>query len=64
MVLIVDEIAKRLHISPITVRALLREGRLPGFKLTKRLWGVLESDLEAWIEARKSKTSAQGGEAK
>jgi len=54
--LTVPEVADRLRLSIFTVRELLKEGRLHGFRLggTKSGWRVREEDLQAFIEARRS----------
>jgi excisionase family DNA binding protein len=46
-----DEVAERLGLSPLTVGAMLRDGRLPGFHLG-RLWRIREEDLNAYIRER------------
>jgi excisionase family DNA binding protein len=43
------EIAKRLNVSAVSVRKWLRQGKLKGVRAGK-LWRVLESDLEAFLE--------------
>lgn len=47
----VDQVADRLGRSPAFVRDLLRRGALPGRRLGKKYWGVLESELVAWQAA-------------
>jgi len=44
-----EEVAKRLAISPKTVRDYLRAGRIKGMKLG-RLWRVRESDLQQYLK--------------
>lgn len=52
MVLTVDQVAEKLQVSPANVREMIRDGILPGFKRSKRLWGVLLADLEKWFSSR------------
>ncbi len=54
--LTVPEVAERLRLSIFTVRELLKEGRLHGFRLggTKSGWRLREDDLHAFIEARRN----------
>jgi excisionase family DNA binding protein len=49
--LTVPEVADRLRLSVFTVRELLKEGRLRGFRLggTKSGWRVSPEDLDAFI---------------
>ena len=51
--LTVPEVAERLRLSIFTVRELLKEGRLRGFRLggTKSGWRVTDADLQAFIDA-------------
>jgi len=44
-----EEVAKRLAISPKTVREYLREGRIKAMKVG-RLWRVRESDLQQYLK--------------
>ncbi len=50
--LTVPEVADRLRLSIFTVRELLKDGRLKGFRLggTKSGWRVSEADLQRFIE--------------
>lgn len=45
----VEDLAKLLQLTPITIRQYIREGRLPGRKFGKK-WYVLEEDVRAAIE--------------
>jgi excisionase family DNA binding protein len=45
-VLVVDEVATRIHMSAHMVRKMLREGTLPGFKPGKRTWLIPEEELD------------------
>lgn len=49
-----EEAAKRLAISPRTLREWLRAGKLKGVKMGS-LWRIAEHDLDAFIEANKTK---------
>jgi excisionase family DNA binding protein len=60
-----DQVAERLHLSPLTVVDWLRQGKLRGVKLSKH-WRVREGDLQAFITAHvvdgKSSTAAPDGD--
>ncbi len=43
-----EDIARRLHVSTITVGKWLRSGKLKGFK-AGRLWRVRECDLQEFL---------------
>lgn len=47
-ILTVDEAAKKLHLTPYTVREYLKSGKLPGRKLGKS-WRILENELEWFL---------------
>ena len=47
----VEEVAKVLHLHAMTVYRLVREGRLPGFKVGGR-WRFHRSALEDWMVYR------------
>ena len=51
--LTVNDVADRLRLSVFTVRELLKDGRLRGFRFggTKAGWRVTEEDLAAFIAA-------------
>jgi excisionase family DNA binding protein len=55
-----EEVAEALRVSVFTVRRLLNSGRLQGFKVGKD-WRITEGDLEAFIEASRSKEVRQEG---
>lgn len=46
-----DQIGKMIGRPTEQVTKMLREKILPGFKRSARMWGILLSDLEAWIKA-------------
>lgn len=48
----VGDICKRLNVSPVVVRKLLRDRKLKGFKIGSRLadWKILSSDFENFLE--------------
>ena len=47
----VDDVAKLLHLHAMTVYRLVREGKLPGFKVGGR-WRFHRSALEDWMVDR------------
>jgi excisionase family DNA binding protein len=63
LTLTVDQVAERLSLSTRHVRDLLIDGTIHGFKRGKRNWGVLLSELEAFI-SRPVKTGKPGTAAK
>jgi excisionase family DNA binding protein len=42
----VEEGARQLRVSPKTVRGWLVQGRLPGFKLTPKVWRIQREDFQ------------------
>ena len=44
-----EQVAQRLSLSVLTVRAWLRSGRLPGVKPGGKVWRVREADLDEYI---------------
>lgn len=48
--LTVNQVANRLNMNPYTVRELLRNGDLKGFKVMNSRWRVRISDLNTFIE--------------
>ena len=56
--LTVPEVAQRLRLSTFTVREMLKDGRLRGFRLggTKSGWRVSEADLDAFIQTARSQS--------
>ena len=52
-VVAIKEVARRLSLSLRAVRTLLAAGELPYVQISKRRIGVLESDLAAFINARR-----------
>ncbi len=44
-----EQVAERLGLSVLTVRAWLRAGTLPGVKPGGRLWRMREADLDGYI---------------
>jgi excisionase family DNA binding protein len=59
--LTVSEVAERLRLNPETIRRMLRDGRLIGFRIgaDSAGWRVTEADLNAFIRARMSKTESK-----
>ena len=54
----VEEVAAMLKVTPFTVRRWLKEGQIRGIKFGK-LWRICESDLDVFLEARKTKKIAE-----
>ena len=50
--LTVEEVAEKLRKRPFTVRRLLREGKIPAYKM-EGTWLVRSDDLIKYIEAQK-----------
>lgn len=46
-----EQVAERLSLSVLTVRAWLRSGKLPGAKPGGKVWRVREADLDEYIRA-------------
>jgi excisionase family DNA binding protein len=57
-----EQVADRLSLSVLTVRAWLRSGRLPGVKPGGRVWRVRESDLDAYIRGLSRGDGGSGGD--
>ena len=52
--LTVSEVAKRLKVTPLTVRRWLNSGSLAGIQLGDRAgWRITEADLQAFLDARR-----------
>src|SRR5215207_2305773 len=52
--LTVSEVAKRLKVTPLTVRRWLNSGSLAGIQLGDRAgWRITETDLQAFLDARR-----------
>jgi excisionase family DNA binding protein len=52
----VEEVARLLRLSEDGVRRMLREGRLPGIRLSERGragWRVPRAELERWLDAHR-----------
>jgi excisionase family DNA binding protein len=47
----IRELAKILPITPLTIRAYLRKGKIKGHKIGKN-WYVIKGDLEVFLEGR------------
>jgi len=52
--LMVSEVARRLSVRATTVRRLIQEGELIGFKVGRQ-WRVEERDLNAYVRRQKKK---------
>ncbi len=51
-VLTVDEVAKLLKLSKITIYRLIKTGEIPAYKVGAS-WRINKEDLEAYIESKK-----------
>ncbi len=51
-VLTVEEVAKLLKLSKITIYRLIKTGEIPAYKVGAS-WRINKDDLEAYIESRK-----------
>lgn len=49
-----EEVARKVRMSPETVMRLLRQKKLPGFKVGGT-WRISQKDLEQYIEEQKKK---------
>lgn len=49
VMLTVNQVAERLNMNPYTIRELLRNGDLRGFKINDTRWRVKESDLDKFV---------------
>lgn len=47
-----EDIAKRLHLKPYTIKKYLRSGEIRGIKIGNR-WRIKESDFQEYIDSRK-----------
>ena len=48
-----EEVAEKLRLHPETVKRLLRQGKLPGYKI-EGSWRVNAEDLQEWMKQRKN----------
>ncbi|MBN1937423.1 MAG: helix-turn-helix domain-containing protein [Anaerolineae bacterium] len=55
--LTVAEVAEYLHLHPLTVRRLLKDGTLPARKVGRE-WQIDRAELERWIVERTRQNSA------
>lgn len=55
VLLTVSQVAERLHLNPYTVREMLRNHELRGFKFRSTRWRVRESDLVAFMRTGPNK---------
>ncbi len=49
-----EEVARRLAVTPNTVRGWLREGALKGVKVGKRVWRIDEQEMQSYLCKEKS----------
>ena len=61
-VLTVQEVAQQMKVSERTVRNWIEKEGLRAFLIGKRGYRVAQSDLNAWVEARKEQRLGDGGE--
>ena len=54
----VDELSKKFHLNPVTVRRLFREGRLQGRKVGKR-WYLTEEALRSYFDKAEGPAGAR-----
>jgi excisionase family DNA binding protein len=56
----VPEVADRLRLSTETIRRMLRDGRMPGFRPggDSAGWRIAERDLEAFVRSRRETAEA------
>lgn len=52
LILTPTQVGEQLQLPVKHVRKMFQDGTLPGFKRTKRLWGILLSELEGWLSRR------------
>lgn len=52
-----QQVAERLAVAPKTVRKWLRDGEIPGIKLSPKVWRVRQEKLEEWIETKARESS-------
>lgn len=59
--LTVEQVSRRLGMNQAMVRRLLRDGRLPGYRLGGRRtgWRVSTRELAAWLDARRGPGSGR-----
>jgi excisionase family DNA binding protein len=50
-----EEVAKHLSCSDTTVYRLVQQREIPGFKLGRRTWRFLRSDIDKWISDQQAK---------
>jgi excisionase family DNA binding protein len=55
-----EQVAERLSLSVLTVRAWLRSGRLPGVKPGGKVWRVREADLDEYIRGLSQGNGSRG----
>ena len=56
----INEVAVYMHLHPLTVRRLAREGTLPAYKVGRR-WQIGRADLERWIVAQTEQNRTSPG---
>lgn len=56
LILTVQEVARRLKLTQVTIYRLLKSSQMPGFKIGAS-WRIDEKDLNAYIKKQKKKRS-------
>jgi len=54
-----EQVAEKLQMNPTIVRRMLANGELPGRKIGKKVWRVLDSDLREFIGSKKPPANAK-----
>ena len=55
-IMTVDEVAEYLHLHPLTVRRLARDGEIPAFKVGRQ-WRIKRELLDRWIADRSAQNA-------
>lgn len=56
----VDDVARRLGVTPYTVRLWLREGRLAGYRISDRAgWRITEEAVAAFMQERSNRPQSE-----
>lgn len=53
-----EEVAQKLKLHPDTVARLLRQGKIPGYKVAGS-WRISPTELEEWMKQRKNKQTKE-----
>ena len=55
-IMTIDEVAEYLHLHPLTVRRLARDGEIPAFKVGRQ-WRIKRELLDRWIAGRSTRNA-------